>query len=53
MALWGLWTATLRPLSGEPVWETIERAPNYLVPAAFLAVRGLPALWRAWREWLR
>ena len=53
MALWGLWTALLRPLSGEPVWETIERAPNYLVPAAFLAVRGLPAVWRDWRGWLR
>jgi hypothetical protein len=53
MALWGLWTALLRPLSGEPFWETIERAPNYLVPAAFLALRGLPAAWRHWREWLR
>jgi hypothetical protein len=48
MTLWGLWTALLRPLSGEPVWETVERAPNYLVPAAFLAVRGLPAAWRGW-----
>jgi hypothetical protein len=53
MALWGLWTALLRPLSGEPVWETIERAPNSLVPAAFLALRGLPAAWRDWRGWLR
>ena len=53
MALWGLWTALLRPLSGEPVWETIERAPNYLVPAAFLAVRGLPVAWWHWRGWLR
>ena len=53
MALWGLWTALLRPLSGEPLWETIERAPNYLVPAAFLAVRGLPVAWRDWRGWLR
>jgi hypothetical protein len=26
MAVWGLWTALLRPLSGEPFWETIERA---------------------------
>jgi hypothetical protein len=53
MALWGLWTALLRPLAGEPAWETIERAPNYLVPAAFLALRGLPAVWRDWRGWLR
>mgnify|MGYP002143851831 CR=1 FL=1 len=38
MAIWGLWTALLRPLSGEPFWETVERAPNYLVPFALLAV---------------
>src|SRR5947207_10742670 len=31
MTIWGLWTALLRPLSGEPFWETIERAPNYLI----------------------
>ena len=41
------------PPAGEPVWETIERAPNYLVPAAFLALRGLPAAWGDWRGWLR
>lgn len=53
MALWGLWTALLRPLSSEPIWETIERAPNYLVPAALLYLRGLPSDWRNWRAWLR
>jgi hypothetical protein len=47
MAVWGLWTALLRPLSGEPFWETIERAPNYLVPLALLYLRGLP---RSWKE---
>lgn len=35
-AVWGLWTALLRPLSGEPLWETMERAGNYGVPLAFL-----------------
>jgi hypothetical protein len=49
MAVWGLWTALLRPLSGEPFWETIERAPNYLVPLALLYLRGLP---RGWKELL-
>jgi hypothetical protein len=53
MALGGLWTALLRPLSGEPVWETLERAPNSLVPAALLALRGLPAAWGDGRGWLR
>jgi hypothetical protein len=46
MAVWGLWTALLRPLSGEPVWELIERAPNYLIPFALLYLRGLPRTWR-------
>ena len=53
MAVWGLWTALLRPLAGEPLWETIERAPNYLIPAALLYLRGVPTDRRSWREWLR
>jgi len=51
MAVWGLWTALLRPLAGEPLWETVERAPNYLVPLALLYVRGI-ARPGAWKEWL-
>lgn len=38
--LWATWTALLRPLSGEPFWEAIERAGNYGVPLALLAVVG-------------
>jgi hypothetical protein len=53
MTLWGLWTALLRPLAGESLWETVERAPNYLVPAALLCLRGLPTPLGDWREWLR
>jgi hypothetical protein len=34
--IWAFWTALLRPLSGEPVWEAIERAGNFGVPLAFL-----------------
>ena len=36
MAVWALWTALLRPLTGEPFAETLERAGNYGVPLAFL-----------------
>jgi hypothetical protein len=48
MSFWGLWTALLRPLSGEPFWETLERAGNIGVPLAFLvytwpAARGIGA----------
>lgn len=36
MVFWCIWTAALRPLTGEPVWETLERAGNYGLPLAFL-----------------
>lgn len=29
LIVWGAWTAALRPLSGDAVWECIERAGNY------------------------
>ncbi len=42
MAVWAVWTALLRPLSGEPFWETLERAGNYSVPLAlFLLASGV------------
>lgn len=50
MAMWGLWTALLRPLAGESFFETLERAGNYGVPLALLlwfststSIRGLLA----------
>jgi len=36
MTLWAVWTALLRPFSGEPIWESFERAGNYGVPLALL-----------------
>jgi hypothetical protein len=47
MTLWATWTALLRPLAGEPVWEALERAGNYGVPLAMLVLTGAP---RSWRE---
>jgi hypothetical protein len=48
MAAWGLWTALLRPLAGESVWEAVERAGNYGAPfALFLLAAG-----GGWRSWL-
>jgi hypothetical protein len=32
LTVWGLWKAALRPLSGDVVWECVERAGNYGVP---------------------
>src|SRR3954466_8071897 len=42
MAIWATWTALLRPLAGESVWEAVERAGNYGVPFALLTLTGLP-----------
>ena len=46
MAAWGLWTALLRPLAGESVFEALERAGNYGVPLAFLLLNGMPGRWQ-------
>ena len=48
MAVWGLWTALLRPLAGEPFFETIERAGNYGVPFALLLMNGWPRALGSW-----
>jgi len=36
MTIWSIWTALLRPFTGEGWWELLERAGNYGVPLAFL-----------------
>jgi hypothetical protein len=48
MTIWGLWTALLRPTSGEPFFETIERAGNFGVPFALLLISGWPRNLRGW-----
>ncbi|MBI3777401.1 MAG: hypothetical protein HY274_00530 [Gammaproteobacteria bacterium] len=40
MAIWGCFTALLRPLAGEGGWEFIERAYNYGVPFTLLLLYG-------------
>src|SRR5882762_2459333 len=40
LVIWGVLTATLRPLSGEPFAELIERAGNFGAPLAFLLLSG-------------
>jgi len=42
MVVWATWTALLRPLAGEPLWEALERAGNYGVPLALLLWYGWP-----------
>lgn len=49
MAVWGFFTATLRPIVGESFFELVERGANYGMPAAFLLLAG----WGTWsvRSW--
>jgi hypothetical protein len=42
MAVWALWTALLRPLSGDSAFEAVERAGNYGVPFALLMLTAMP-----------
>jgi hypothetical protein len=50
MTVWATWTALLRPFAGEPAWEALERAGNYGVPLALLALTGWPTSWSdLWR----
>lgn len=48
-AFWGFWTALLRPLVGEPVWDFIERWANWGAPLALLLLIGWP---KNGKEWL-
>jgi hypothetical protein len=33
-AFWGFWTALVRPLVGEPIWDFVERWANWGAPLA-------------------
>ena len=48
MAFWDLFTATLRPLAGEGIWELVERSYNYGAPAALLLLYGIGHTAREW-----
>lgn len=50
MALWGFWTALVRPLVGEPIWDFIERWANWGAPLALLLLLGWP---KSRSEWLK
>ena len=41
-SLWGFITALIRPISGEPIWDFVERTANWTAPLALLYLRGIP-----------
>lgn len=48
LVCWGMITASLRPLSGEPLAELIERAGNYGAPLTLLLLSGFPSGFKGW-----
>lgn len=50
MAIWGFWTALLRPIVGMAIWDFIERWANWGAPLALLLIMGWP---KSFREWWR
>lgn len=53
MAFWGLFTALLRPLSGESWWEVVERSYNFGTPLALLLLHGFGTSRWEWIERIR
>jgi uncharacterized membrane protein HdeD (DUF308 family) len=49
LVIWGAVTASLRPLSGEPFAEFIERAGNYGAPLTLLLLCGISG--KSFKEW--
>ncbi|MBI4142201.1 hypothetical protein HY484_04710 [Candidatus Woesearchaeota archaeon] len=46
--LWALATAIIRPVSGEPVWEFVERSSNWAAPLALFILHDL--LRKRWQK---
>lgn len=45
-AIWGFWTALVRPIVGEPIWDFVERWSNWGAPLALLFFLGFPKTFR-------
>lgn len=41
-SLWGFLTGLARPIAGDPIWDFVERWPNWGIPLALLYLRGFP-----------
>ena len=45
---WGFLTALIRPISGDPIWDFVERWANWAAPLALLALQGFPKSLNDW-----
>ncbi len=48
MAFWGFWTALVRPIVGEPIWDFVERWANWGAPLSLFLLRGWPKNVKEW-----
>ena len=48
MAFWGFWTALMRPIAGDSIFEFVERWANRGAPLSLLLLVGWP---RSFKEW--
>lgn len=46
--VWGFWTALVRPVVGEPIWDFVERSANWGAPLALLLLLGWPKNFKGW-----
>jgi hypothetical protein len=47
-AIWGFWTALVRPIVGKEWWDFFERWANWGAPLALLLLLGWPKNWKQW-----
>ncbi|MBI2045766.1 hypothetical protein HYT23_06920 [Candidatus Pacearchaeota archaeon] len=47
-SIWGFATGLARPLSGDPIWDFVERWANIGVPLALLYIKGIPKKLKDW-----
>lgn len=47
-SFWGFITALIRPISGEPIWDFVERWANWAAPLALLSLNGFPKKTKDW-----
>lgn len=40
--IWGFWTALVRPIVGEPIWDFVERWANWGAPLALFLLLSFP-----------
>ena len=48
MVFWGFWTALMRPIAGDSIFEFVERWANWGAPLALLLLVGWPKTFKKW-----